>query len=110
MPTGPQRKQPKPKGDFQQSTDYNTGRRTVYHEIEVPHRQDHEPHAIRAQATETSPNEWMVKVHHGPHAERDATGSYYKDMGTFSHSGPIGSLRSVLKRSTSEQFKGLRGA
>ena len=108
MPGSPQRKQPKPEGEFRESTDYNTGRRTVYHEIEVPSPGEGEPHAIRAQATETSKNEWMVKVHHGPHAERDPSGSYYKDMGTFSHSGPLGSLKSTLKRTTGQQFKGLR--
>jgi hypothetical protein len=108
MPGSPQRKPAKPEGQFQQSTDYNTGRRTVYHEIEVPHPAPGEPHAIRAQATETSPNEWMVKVHHGPHAERDASGSYYKDQGTFSHSGPLSSLKPTLKRTTGQQFKGLR--
>ena len=108
MPGSPQRKQPKPEGRFQDSTDYNTGRRTVFHEIDVPHPAPGEPHAIRAQATETSPNEWLVKVHHGPHAERDESGSYYKDQGTFSHSGPLSSLKPRLKRTTGQQFKGLR--
>ena len=108
MPGTPQRKQPKPEGRFQESTDYNTGKRTVFHEVEVPHPAPGEPHAIRAQATETSKNEWMVKVHHGPHAEKDDRGSYYKDQGTFSHSGPLGSLKSTLKRTTGQQFKDLR--
>jgi hypothetical protein len=108
MPTGPQRKQPRPEGRFQESTDYNTGRRTVFHEIDVPNPAPGEPHAIRAQAHETSPNQWMVKVHHGPHAERDETGSYYKNVADFVHTGPLGSVKSKLRSATSQQWKGLR--
>lgn len=108
MPAGPQRKQPKPEGRLQESTDYSTGRRTVFHEIDVPHRQSHEPHSIRAQASETGKNQWLVKVTHGPHEERDESGSYYKHVAGFTHEGPIGSLRSALKRTTGQQFKGLR--
>ena len=108
MPGSPQRKQPKPAGSFHESKDYNTGKRSVYHEIEVPGRQSHEPHAIRAHARETSTNQWQVRVHHGPHAEKDESGSYYKHVDEFSHTGPLSSLKPKLKRSTSEQFKGLR--
>ena len=108
MPGEPQRKQPKPEGQFQESKNYNTGYRTVYHEIEVPHPAPGEPHAIRAQATETSPNSWMVRVHHGPHAEKDAAGSYYKEVGTFTHTGPLGSIKGKLKSATGQQWKGLR--
>jgi hypothetical protein len=105
---GPQRKQPKPEGRFQDSTNYNTGYRTVFHEIDVPHPAPGEPHAIRAQATETSKNQWMVKVTHGPHEERDPSGSYYKHVGEFSHEGPLSSMKGKLKRTTGQQFKGLR--
>jgi hypothetical protein len=108
MPSAPQRKQPNPEGEFSESKNYNTGYRTVYHEINVPGRQSGEPHAIRAQATETSPNQWMVKVVHGPHDERDLSGSYYKSVGDFSHSGSMSSLKSKLKSTTRDQWKGLR--
>ena len=108
MPGAPQRKQSKPEGEFHESTDYSTGRRTVFHEINVPNPTPGEPHAIRAQATETGKNQWSVKVHHGPHAERDPSGSYYKHVEQFTHEGPIGTLRNTLKRTTGQQFKGLR--
>ena len=60
MPGTPQRKQTKPEGRFQQGQDYNTGYRNVFHEIDIPGRQSHEPHSIRAHARETSPNQWLI--------------------------------------------------
>jgi len=108
VPGTPQRKQAKPEGRFQDGKDYNTGYRNVFHEIDIPGRQSHEPHSIRAHARETSPNQWLIKVTHGPHEERDPSGSYYKDAGTLTHTGPMGSVKSLLKRTTGQQFRGLR--
>jgi hypothetical protein len=66
----------------QQSRDYNTGRENIYAEIPLSDRLSHEPHHIRAQAQQINGRDWMVRVVHGPHEERDTTGSYYKTVDT----------------------------
>jgi hypothetical protein len=91
-----------------ESKDYSTGRRTVTHDIDVPDRQPHEPHSIRAQARETGTNEWSVSVTHGPHDEKDEQGSYYRHISSTQFSGPLGKVKSTLRRSVNEQWKGLR--
>ena len=66
----------------QQSRDYNTGWANIYAEIPLSDRLPHEPHHIRAQAQQINGRDWMVRVVHGPHEERDETGSYYKTIDT----------------------------
>ena len=66
----------------QQSRDYNTGRHNIYAEIPLTDRLPHEPHHIRAQAQQVNSSDWIVRTVHGPHEERDETGSYYKTVNT----------------------------
>lgn len=93
-----------------ESRDYATGRRTITHDLDVPDRQPHEPHGIRAQAKETSPNQWNVNVVHGPHDTKDESGSYYRHISNTQFSGPLAKVKSGLKRSVNEQWKGMRDA
>lgn len=93
-----------------ESKDYNTGRRVVTHDMDVPDRQPHEPHGIRAQAKETGTNQWLMSVVHGPHDTKDESGSYYKHISDTQFAGPIGKVRSSLKQSVSAEWKGMRGA
>ena len=65
-----------------QSSDYNTGRANVYADVNLTDRLPHEPHSIRAQAEQVNSSDWIVRVVHGPHAERDTTGSYYRTVDT----------------------------
>ena len=60
------------------STDYHTGRRTSFFDIDLPDRQPHEPHAVRAKATELGTKSWSVEVVHGPHDTKNEQGSYYE--------------------------------
>lgn len=93
--------------------DYNTGYRTVTHDISVPEfgeHGSHEPSAIRAQAREHSTNQWTVHVTAGPHLERDERGSYYKGLGDFTHEGPPSSLKPVLRRSARDAWGKIIGA
>lgn len=66
----------------QQSRDYNTGRASIYAEVPLSDRLPHEPHHIRAHAQQVNSSDWLVRVVHGPHDERDTTGSYYKTVDT----------------------------
>lgn len=97
-----------------ESKDYGTGYRTVIHDIDVPGFEERGgPSGIRAKATETSTNRWSVKVVAGPHAERDETGSYYKELSSFSHEGPMGSAKTVTRRAGRtawSQHLGTRGS
>lgn len=93
-----------------ESKDYATGRRTVTHDMDVPDRLPHEPHGIRAQAKETGSNQWNVSVVHGPHDTKDESGSYYRHISDTQFSGPLGKVKSGLKRSVNEQWKGMRDA
>jgi hypothetical protein len=86
------------------------GYRTITHDMDVPDRLPHEPHGIRAQAKETAPNSWNVSVIHGPHDTKDESGSYYKHISNTQFSGPLGKVKSGLKRSVSESWKGVQGA
>lgn len=99
-----------PKPRLSENTDYSTGRRTVSSDIDVPDRRPAEPHAIRVQAREHSTNQWSVSVVHGPHDEKDASGSYYRHMSQTQFSGPLGKLRPHLNKSANEAWKGLRDA
>jgi hypothetical protein len=91
-----------------ESKDYSTGYRVVTHDIEVPDRQPHEPLGLRAQARELSTNNWMVQVTHGPHEEKDESGSYYRHVNQMQFAGPIGQVRSTLNKAVSTEWKGLR--
>ena len=64
----------------QASRNYNTGRHNIYADVNLTDRLEHEPHAVRAQAEQVNSRDWIVRVTHGPHAERDETGSYYKTV------------------------------
>lgn len=87
------------------------GYRTVTHDIEVTDRLPHEPTGIRAQAREgPGNNRWTISVTHGPHEERDESGSYYKHISSTQFEGPLGKLKPILKRSVSEQWKQMKGA
>jgi hypothetical protein len=64
----------------QAGKDYNTGRAKLYAEVNLTDRLPHEPTAIRAQAEQVNGSDWIVRTTHGPHAEKDATGSYYRTV------------------------------
>lgn len=66
----------------QQSRNYNTGRANIYAEVNLTDRLPHEPTAIRAQAEQVNSSDWIVRTTHGPHEERDETGSYYRTVNT----------------------------
>jgi hypothetical protein len=66
----------------QQSKDYNTGYHNIYADLNLTDRLPHEPHSIRAQAQQINRNDWIVRTTHGPHDERDTTGSYYRTVDT----------------------------
>jgi hypothetical protein len=66
----------------QQSKDYNTGRARVFAEVNLTDRQAHEPHAVRAQAEQVNSSDWLVRTTHGPHDEKDETGSFYRTVNT----------------------------
>lgn len=68
--------------DEQQSRNYNTGYHNIYAQIPLSDRLPHEPHSIRAQAEQINSRDWMVRVVHGPHDERDVSGSYYRTVDT----------------------------
>jgi hypothetical protein len=40
--------------------------------------------------------------------EGGLSGSYYKETETLTHTGPVGSVKSLLKRTTGQQFRGMR--
>jgi hypothetical protein len=93
-----------------ESKDYHTGYRTITQDLDVPDRQPHEPYGIRAQAKETGTNQWSINVHHGPHEERDESGSYYRHISSDQFTGPLGKLKPQLRRAVSEQWKGVQRA
>ncbi len=64
------------------ANDYNTGRKKWIADINVTDRVGSEPHSIRAQAEQINSRDWMVRVVHGPHEERDESGSYYRTVGS----------------------------
>ena len=101
---------PKPKSEVREYKDYNTGYRSVSHVLDVPDRQPHEPVSITSHAKETSTNRWVVQTHHGPFEQKDEQGSYYKHISNTQFEGPLSKLKPVLKRSVSEQWKGVSGA
>ncbi len=101
---------PKPVHSATESKDYATGRRVVTHDIEVPDRQSHEPMMVRAQAREHSANSWTMNVTHGPHEDKDEQGSYYRHISSTQFAGPIGQVRSGLKRAATESWKGVMDA
>jgi hypothetical protein len=100
----------KPVHSPMESKDYSTGRRVVTHDIEVPDRLPHEPMQVRAQAREHSTNQWTMDVTHGPFAEKNEQGSYYTHISSTQFAGPIGKVRSGLKRSATESWKGVMDA
>lgn len=100
----------KPQHAVQEGKDYATGRRTVTHDIDIEDRLPHEPAAVRAQAREHSTNAWNITVTHGPHAEKDESGSYYKHISNTQFAGPLGQVKSGLKRAATAEWKGIRDA
>ena len=66
----------------EQGKDYNTGYQNIYAEIPLSDRLPHEPHHLRAQAQQINRNDWIVRTVHGPHDERNETGSYYETVNT----------------------------
>ena len=92
------------------STDYSTGRRTVTHDIDIPDRGPDEPLSVRAQARESGTNTWTVGVTHGPFEQKDESGSYYRHISSDQFTGPIGKVRSHLKKTATSEWKGYRGA
>lgn len=90
------------------STDYNTGYRSAWYDADIPDRLPHEPHGIRSQAREHGRNRWSVSVTHGPHEEKDESGSYYKSVGSYVHEGPLGEVKRKLKADVNEQWDVLR--
>ena len=66
----------------QAGKDYNTGRAKIYAEVNLTDRLPHEPTAIRAMAEQVNSSDWIVRTTHGPHEERDETGSYYRTVDT----------------------------
>lgn len=84
------------------------GYRILTHDIDVPDRAPHEPHGIRAQAREVGNNSWSISVTHGPHDEPDERGSYYKHISSSQFSGPLGQVKTGLRRSLNQEWKGLR--
>lgn len=103
---------PKQFEEQSESTDYNTGYRSATHSIAVPDWREHpgEPSGIYAHARETSRNQWTVHVTAGPHLERDDRGSYYKPVEDFTHEGPPGSLKPVLRRHARDAWGKIIGA
>lgn len=65
-------------GRLSKSTDYHTGRVKTYFDVDIPDRQAHEPHNVRAMAEQIGTRTWSVHTVHGPHDEKDQTGSYYR--------------------------------
>lgn len=100
----------KPEHRVQEGKDYNTGYRTVTHDIDIEDRLPHEPAGVRAQAREHGTNQWTINVTHGPHAEKDESGSYYKHISNTQFAGPLGQVKSGLKRAATEQWKGITSA
>ena len=92
-------------GQTRESKDSKTGHRHIYHDVNVPDRQGSEPSAVRAKAQEISPNKWAVQVVHGPHAEKDPSGSYYKTTESLTHEGPAGSVKSLVKKRAEGDWK-----
>jgi hypothetical protein len=94
-----------------QSTDYNTGRQKIYADVNLTtDRLPHEPHSIRAMAEQVNGRDWMVRVVHGPHEERDKTGSYYNTVATDIISGVTPSkvkthVRRAVKSAHSDLLK-----
>lgn len=101
---------PKPEHSAFDSTDYSTGRRTVTHDIGIPDPQPNEPSTVRAQAKEFGTNSWTVGVTHGPFAEKDESGSYYRHISNDQFTGSISKVRTHLKRAATAEWKGYRGA
>jgi len=64
----------------QQSRNYTNGRASIYAEVNLTDRLPHEPTAIRAQAEQVNSSDWIVRTTHGPHEEKDPTGSYYRTV------------------------------
>ena len=86
----------------------DTGYRRQSYDLEVPDRLPHEPHNIRVQAHESGPNRWTIRAHHGPHEEKDESGSYYKGVGeTQEFTGPAGKVKSMIMRRGHDEFRGL---
>lgn len=87
--------------------DFQTGYRNAWVDVEVPDHQPGEPTAIRAQAQELGPNRWNVRVVHGPHTEKDESGSYYKDVDRFPHEGSMATVKSKIRSAAKNQYKDL---
>jgi hypothetical protein len=91
-----------------ESTDYNTGRGNIYADMDLSDRLPHEPHGIRAQAQQVNGRDWMVRVTHGPHEERDNTGSYYRSVASDIISGVTPSkVKTHVQRAVREAHKDL---
>jgi hypothetical protein len=91
-----------------ETKDYSTGYRNIWAEADVPDRQSHEPHSVRSQARETGTNRWSVTVTHGPHEDKDESGSYYKHVGQYSHEGPVGQVRSKLRSDVKGEWRNIK--
>lgn len=89
------------------SKDYNTGYQRGFHEIEVPDRQPHEPMSVRAQARETSTKSWITEVVHGPHEQKDETGSYYRTLSSTQFQGTLSQVKALAKRSATASYRDL---
>ena len=101
---------PKQFGKLNESRGYDTGYRKHYYDLEVPDRLPHEPYNIRVDATETGTNRWTIRTTHGPHEERDPSGSYYKSVGESEQfEGPAGKVNTLIKKKGHDQFRNLVG-
>jgi len=83
----------------QQSRNYNTGRANIYAEVNLTDRLAHEPHAVRAQAEQVNGSDWLVRTTHGPHADKDETGSYYRTVSTeVIHGSTAAKMKTHVRR------------
>ena len=85
---------------FHEGANYDTGYRHQYYDYDVPDRLPHEPHNIRIEAKEHRPNSWTIRSTHGPHDERDESGSYYRsspDVETEVLEAPASKARSRIR-------------
>lgn len=99
----------RPDRGLQESKDFQTGYRHVYHDFDVPDRQPHEPHGIRVAAQEYGTNKWTLSVIHGPHETEDAN-ERYKHLSREQFEGPLGKLKPVLKRTLKASWGEMKGA
>jgi hypothetical protein len=90
------------------SKDYTTGYQRGHVDVSIPDALPHEPTAVRASAQQINGSSWRVSVTHGPHHEKDESGSYYKEVHSQMEQGvTMAKLKPTLKRLARDSATGL---